>query len=145
MSKSTGVFKSEYKIAFVLVFLALLSLVPVHAQVPTGTILGTVKDTSGGAVVGATVTAVDTETGASRSVPTGQDGGYRLDALPVGHYSVKVTNAGFKTFAQNDIVLEVSQQAVINATLQVGTAAQEVVVTGEAPKSTPPAASSADW
>jgi len=129
-----GVFRIVHRVIGVLLFLALLGIVPAYAQAPTGTILGSVKDASGGLIAGATVTALNMETGLSRSVPTGEDGSYRFDALPVGRYSLKIEHAGFKTITQTGIVLDVSQEVVINVSLQVGGATQEVVVTGEAPQ-----------
>src|SRR5437016_2419821 len=71
---------------FVLGLVLLAAAVPVFAQLPTGTILGTVKDPSGALVVGANITAQNVETGTSRSISTDDTGAYRLAALPVGHY-----------------------------------------------------------
>ncbi len=56
----------------------------------TGTILGVVKDSSGAVVPGAKVTAHETDTGASRTATTGNDGAFRFDAMAVGNYSVTV-------------------------------------------------------
>jgi hypothetical protein len=110
-----------------------LIAVPVFAQLATGTILGVVKDTSGGTVAGATVTVTNSETTQSRTVTTEADGSYRFPGMPVGHYSVKIEKDGFKTSTQNGLVLDVSQEVVANASMEVGSSAQEVVVTGEAP------------
>ena len=111
-----------------------LIAVPVFAQLATGTILGVVKDTSGGTVAGANVTVTNSETTQSRTVTTETDGSYRFPGMPVGHYSVKIEKDGFKTLpTQNGLVLDVSQEVVANAALEVGSSAQEVVVTGEAP------------
>ncbi|HZC65307.1 MAG TPA: carboxypeptidase-like regulatory domain-containing protein, partial [Candidatus Dormibacteraeota bacterium] len=66
------------------------------AQTFRGTILGTVTDSSGGAVVGATVVVKNTDTGATRTTSTGIDGNYAVPELQIGNYSVTVTNAGFK-------------------------------------------------
>jgi hypothetical protein len=66
--------------------------VPVLAQLPTGTILGTVKDTSGALVAGATVTVRNLDTGYSRTETTASDGSYRVPALPVGKYQVDVAH-----------------------------------------------------
>jgi hypothetical protein len=63
---------------FLLTLVAFVAAVPLFAQAPTGTILGTVKDPTGGVVAGASVIATDTETALSRSVSTGEDGSYRL-------------------------------------------------------------------
>ena len=68
----------------------------VLAQLPTGTILGQVKDASGAVVAGAKVTARDTDTGQTRTAVTGDDGAYRLDALPVGNYEITAEKDGFQ-------------------------------------------------
>jgi len=104
------------------------------AQQNTGTILGVVKDSSGAVVPGAGVTMVNEETSLTRTVTTGENGAFRAPALPVGHYTVRVELAGFRTQAQRGLVLEVAQELVVNPTLEVGAVPQEeVVVSGEAP------------
>jgi hypothetical protein len=114
--------------------IALLVAIPAMAQIPTGTILGTVKDASGGVVAGATVTATNAETTTARTAKTEEDGSYRFSGLPVGHYEVKVEQSGFKVVTQRGLTLDVGDEAVVNFALEVGTAAQEVVVTSEAPQ-----------
>ena len=99
----------------------------------TGTILGVVKDSSGGVVPQAKVTVINTDTTDSRTVTTEDDGSYRIPALRPGHYSVKVEKDGFKTVTQTSLVLDVTQELVVNSALEIGSAAQEVTVTGEAP------------
>jgi hypothetical protein len=117
---------------WVVALIVLLAAIPVLAQVPTGTIMGVVKDSSGAVVAGATVTILSPETGLTRPVTTGDDGAYRAPNLPIGHYDVKAERTGFRTETQQGLTLNVSDNAVINFTLQVGTSAQEVVVTSEA-------------
>ena len=107
--------------------------IPVFAQLPTATILGVAKDSSGGVLPDVTVTIVNVETGLKRVVKTGDDGYYRVPELPVGRYEVKGEHAGFKIETRTGITLEVTQQAVINLDFQVGTAEQQVVVNAEAP------------
>ena len=107
--------------------------VPAFAQQSIGTILGVVKDTSGGTVPAAKVTVTNTETNESRTVDTADDGAYRFPALKPGHYVVKIEKEGFKTQTQTGLTLDVAQELVVNPTMQVGAAAQEVTVTGEAP------------
>lgn len=106
---------------------------PVFAQLPTGTILGTVKDPSGAVVTRATVTAQNVDTGTARSIMTDEMGAYRLAAVPVGHYDLKVEAPGFKATTQKGLVLDVSEEAVMNFALEVGGTAEQVSVTGEAP------------
>jgi outer membrane receptor protein involved in Fe transport len=111
----------------------ILLVIPAVAQLPTGTILGVAKDTSGGVLPNVTVTITNVDTQSKRVVTTGDDGFYRVPELAVGHYEVRGEHPGFKTETRRGITLEVTQQAVINLDFQVGSAAQQVVVTGEAP------------
>src|SRR5581483_8465051 len=104
-----------------------------YAQLPTATILGTVKDSSGAVVPDAKVTARSMETGQSRTTVSAADGSYRLPALPVGAYEVRAEQSGFQTSVQTGLTLTVSQEAVVNFTLQVGAVEQTVAVTAEAP------------
>src|SRR5262249_21937841 len=78
------------RIAVYVLALVLFAAVPVFAQLPTATILGSVKDPSGALVTTALVTVQNVDTGTSRSIPTDETGAYRLAALPVGHYDLKV-------------------------------------------------------
>jgi hypothetical protein len=111
----------------------LLFALPALAQLPTATILGTAKDASGGLVPMVKVTIRNVDTNLIRTVTTGDDGSYRVPELPVGHYQVSAEHPGFKVESRTGITLEVTDQAVINFTLEVGSTAQQVVVTGEAP------------
>jgi hypothetical protein len=120
-------------VVWVAALILLLVAVPVFAQLATGAILGVVKDTSGGVVPDARVTVINVETSQSRSVTTGSDGAYRVPGLTAGHYTVKVEKEGFQTQTQQSLVLDVSQELVVNASLTVGSSSQEVTVTGEAP------------
>lgn len=108
--------------------------IPALAQLPTGTILGVVKDTSGALVAGATVTVRNLETGLSRTQRTEPDGSYRFPALPVGSYEVDVTHEGFQRETRTGLTLTVTQEAVVNITLRVGATSQQVLVTAEAPQ-----------
>jgi carboxypeptidase family protein/TonB-dependent receptor-like protein len=110
----------------------ILVAIPVVAQLPTGTILGVAKDSSGASVPNTTITITNVDTGSTRSVMTGEDGAYRAPELAVGRYEVKAERTGFKTETRKGITLEVTQQAVINFILEVGSTSQQVVVTEEA-------------
>lgn len=103
------------------------------AQLPTATLLGTVTDPQGAVVPGATVTATHIDTGLTRTVMTGNDGTYRLDAMPVGTYEVQVSHAGFATETLQGLTLTVAQEAAVNVVLRVGSTSQSVTVTEQAP------------
>src|SRR3989449_9937562 len=103
------------------------------SQLPTGTILGGVKDSSGAVIPGASITAKNTETGFTRTGVSAEDGSYRLSALPVGGYEVRVELPGFRTEVRSGLTLTVTQEAVVNFALQAGAVEQTVVVTEDAP------------
>jgi hypothetical protein len=128
---------SVKKASFIPVLVALLLLLPLvsisHAQVTSATIVGTVTDSSGAALPGATVTARNVDTGFNRTVPSNEDGAYRLEFLPIGSYTVEVTLSGFKTSTRSGIVLNVNDTAKVDATLSLGGVAETVNVQAEAP------------
>jgi len=89
---------------------------PVLASV-TASISGAVKDPSGAAVVGATVTATNVETGIEHTLHSNAQGYYSFQELPLGHYNIKVQQTGFKTFLQTGLVLDVNAALVVDVTL----------------------------
>jgi hypothetical protein len=94
----------------------------------TGSILGTVRDTSSAIVVGANVTATNTETNFTRSVPSGSEGEFRLLALPPGHYQVTAEAPGFEQFAASGIEVKVNDKLRVDVTLHPGTVKETVRV-----------------
>src|SRR5229473_3699834 len=102
-----------------------------EAQTFRGTILGTVTDSGGLAIAGATVTVKNLDTGLVRTVSTGEDGSYAAPELPIGNYSVTVEKAGFKSGVVTGIRVEVSSERRADIVLQPGEVAQTVVVTGD--------------
>src|SRR5256712_967716 len=103
------------------------------AQTSTATILGTVKDTSGALIPGVSITVKHTESGLTRTVVSGERGGYNVPFLPVGPYELTTTMPGFKQQVRSGINLVVGQEAVVDLTLEVGAAAETVTVSEEAP------------
>src|SRR5579884_2352665 len=117
------------KIAVLLV----LALCRLGAQVGTqGSIVGTVVDQSGGVIVGATVTAVQLETGFKRTGTTDGGGNFELVALPIGPYSVTVTAAGMQTWVLDRMDLTVGARVRVAPTLQPGAVQQRVTVEANA-------------
>ena len=100
------------------------------AQVTSATIVGTVTDSSGAALPGATVTARNVDTGFTRTVPANDVGAYRLEFLPIGRYVVEVSLSGFKTAIRSGIVLNVNDTARVDASLSLGGVAETVTVEG---------------
>ena len=103
-----------------------------HAQA-TASISGTVTDSTGGVIPGATVRATSEETGISREVQTGARGSYRISELGLGLYSIEAQVAGFQTEVRRGIRLTVGGQAVVDMQLRVGAVSERVEVTAEAP------------
>src|SRR6202043_653399 len=128
-----GAYRNGWCLGVVSIAVLILLAIPAIAQMPTATILGTAKDSSGGVLPNTTVTITNVDTGVKRVVTTGDDGFYRAPELAVGNYEVRGEHAGFKTDTRKGITLEVTQQAVINLDFEVGSTDQQVIVTEEAP------------
>ena len=104
-----------------------------HTQaVGGGQIQGIVADGTGAPVADATVTATQKNSGLTREVSSGQDGGYLFPNLPVGPYQLKVAKAGFETYSQSGITIEVGNNLRIDVQLKVGGASETVQVTSDA-------------
>jgi hypothetical protein len=116
------------------VLAALLALAAAgHAQVTTGTIVGTVRDPQGAAVPGATVTLTDQGKGTSQTVATDAQGSYIAPFLIPGTYDVTVEMAGFRKYAQRGVVLQVNQRARVDVGLEIGGLEEATEVVALAP------------
>jgi hypothetical protein len=98
----------------------------------TASISGTVTDPSGAVIAGATVVATNLDTAVTTTVSTNTQGFYSFQELPLGKYSITVTQAGFKSYVQTGIVLNVNDALVIDVALQVGQATEKVEVLSSA-------------
>jgi hypothetical protein len=104
----------------------------VSAQEITGTITGTVKDSNGGAVSGATVTLTDVGTRlVVRTVTTGDDGAFSAPLVPVGEYTLTVEAPSFKKTVQTDVKLDANQTRALEVTLEAGNIAEVVTVAAD--------------
>jgi hypothetical protein len=103
------------------------------AQETTGTILGTISDSSGGVLPGVTVSLRHLETSRSRTVVTDSGGRYRAPALPGGRYDITAQLPGFQTVVRSGVVLTVAMEALVNVTMKIGDVAEQITVTGAAP------------
>jgi hypothetical protein len=116
----------------VLASVLLLHQQPAEAQFNSA-IEGTISDSTGGVVPGATVTLTNQETGVVQNGQTSDAGYYRFPALGNGLYTVRVTLQGFKTVIQGSIRLQVAETKTINLTMDVGATTEEVTVQASAP------------
>ena len=117
-----------------LLFLLLALAVPAFAQAPnTSAIVVVVTDQSGGVVRDASVSVVNTRTGATRDATTGSDGSVTLSGLAVGGpYTIAVTKSGFAPESSRGIELRAGETATVKVKLLVGTEQAEVTVYGTA-------------
>src|SRR6185312_2372946 len=101
------------------------------AQTFRGTILGTVTDPGGAVIANAKVIAHNVNTGLERTTSTSDDGSYSIPELPIGTYTVSVSQSGFQTQITNDIAVNVSVERRVDVTLKPGQVAETVEVSGE--------------
>ena len=113
--------------------LVLIGVLPASAQVDTGTILGTVSDTSGARVAGATVTLTNEGTNVALSTTTGDDGGYKFTPVRIGTYKLTVTMQGFQTNTQKGVAVNVGQSVVADFALKPGAVSETIEVTAAVP------------
>jgi len=124
----------SYKTAFSSVLLVVLSLFAESTfgqGTDLGTIRGTVTDSAGGIIVGASITITDALTKTDRITQTNSQGNYEMFGLNPGTYSVTVAAPGMSRTEIRNIVLNGSDSVAANAVLKISAAQESVVVTME--------------
>jgi hypothetical protein len=115
-----------------IIYLLLLSIFTVDisalGQTYRGSVRGTVADSSQARLSGSLVKLVNTATNDTRTTTSGDDGEFIISSLPPGSYRLEVEQAAYKKHAQY-LGLQVNQELRVNVTLDVGSIAEEVVVT----------------
>jgi hypothetical protein len=99
-----------------------------RAQVTTGDILGTVTDSTGAVISGASVIVTNTGTGLSRQTVTAADGQYTFTELQPGHYSVKISAPTYSELIISDLALVSGDRTRLDESLKVGAVTQNVTV-----------------
>jgi len=113
---------------------ALLLLSPfAAAQVATGSLSGTVKDQTGGAVPGARVVATNTASGVHSETITSDAGLYVLPSLPVGVYEITVEMTGFKKMTRGNVEIRIATRQEMDLAIEIGNMQETVVVTENVP------------
>ena len=112
-----------------LVLAACTFLSAANAQQTLGSVNGTILDSSGAAVPGATVTVSDTEIGVTRTTKAGANGFFQIFNLPIGTYKVQATHNGFDTTEFAGISVKEASATTVNVSLKVGKASESVEVT----------------
>jgi hypothetical protein len=116
----------------VLFFVSVLLLCGQTFAGVTASISGTVKDQSGAAIAGATVTATNVDTGVAFPQTTNSQGFYSFQSLPLGKYIVEVQQKGFKTYRRTDLALDVNSALTVDVVLQVGQTTEKIEVQANA-------------
>jgi len=118
---------------FLTLCIVFFAVAAASAQLSTATIYGTVSDSTGAVIPGATVTLTQTATNFTRVSTTKGDGTYREEFLPVGPYKISVSAKGFKSLDRSGVVLAVMQNAELNLQLEIGTTGETIEVTADVP------------
>lgn len=103
------------------------------AQTTNASLSGRITDSSSAVVVDATITAINSDTGARRETMSNQNGLYALPQLLPAKYQLVVQKSGFRTITRSGLTLNVNQSAQVDFALEVGSTMESINVTGEAP------------
>jgi hypothetical protein len=98
-----------------------------------GAITGAITDPSGAAIPGAQVTATNTATGVQTSAKSDSAGYYNVVGLTAGTYRITVSAQGFKTFIQQNVLVNIDTTVRLDVHLEVGSVAQQITVKGGPP------------
>ncbi len=107
----------------------ILSAAALRGQVTTGTVQGTVTDSSGAVIPGVSLELVNTATNQRHSARSNDSGVYVFQLLPPGSYQLRASFQGFRTAQVSGIQVEIGNNTIIDVTLQPGEVSQSVEVT----------------
>src|SRR4029077_3675221 len=119
----------SFSIFLIVLFTASIS----NAQSDRGAISGTILDSSGAVVQGATIVATGVDTGAVYKANSTDTGAYRISDMQVGTYNLTVTAAGFKTSEQKGLVVQVNTTSSLDITLEAGDVKETLTVLADTP------------
>jgi hypothetical protein len=125
------VLKAATRVWLIAMLLLSFGGVTALAQFSSG-VEGTAKDQSGAVVAGAKVKLTDTRLGVSKDTTTNQDGYFHIDSIAASSYSLQIQMAGFKTYSQKDLILQVGEIRAISPVLEIGSVSADVTVSAGA-------------
>jgi len=128
MSRSKASLFSALTLGCLLWIALYVSSTSLAGQTTDAIVSGTVSDPSGAAVVGATVTARNVDTGVVTTTMTNSSGVYTLPPLPYGKYDFKTSHPGFREIVTAGVTLTAAAQLTLNSTLQIGATTETVEV-----------------
>lgn len=124
--------RARLLVLFLVLVLGLaISNTPVLAQSTFGSVIGTVSDSSGAVVKGASVTLVNVDTAVERKVATDNTGGYSFFNLDAGKYNLTVQAQGFQRLEFSNLDLQARETKRVDASLKIGAPTETVNVQGE--------------
>ena len=123
-------FRFKIRTFILLIVAALCAPATLFAQFDTATVLGTIKDSSGAVVPGATITLKNTATGITATTVSDNDGNYQFLNVRVGPYSVRSELQGFSAAEAKDVDVTVNARQRVDMILTVGNLGETVEVTG---------------
>jgi Carboxypeptidase regulatory-like domain/TonB dependent receptor len=135
MLSCAGSSRGRGLLSLLLAGLILVAAAPstVLAQAVTGTLLGTVTDSTGAVVAGAKVTITNEGTGFTRTATTDASGEYTFPSIPTGRYTVLAELEGFKAGALSGIIVGVDQRVRMDVSLEVGAMSESVTIEATTP------------
>jgi len=107
---------------WLLAVFGLVAAIPGQAQSGRGTLTGSISDSSGATLSGASLDLKETNTGSGYSAETSDQGLYTFPQLPPGTYTLAVSSPGFQSYTQKGITVNVGSTATVDVVLQVGSA-----------------------
>ena len=110
-----------------------LSIGVAQSQDTTATILGTLTDSSGGALPGVSITIKHLETSQTRTATTDAGGRYRVPLLQPGRYELTAQLSGFQTVVRSGVTVTVGQEALVNIQMPLGNLTESITVDAAAP------------
>jgi len=117
-----------------LVVVAMLGLtIFTYAQSTRGVLSGNVNDTSGAAVVGATIVATGVDTGTKSQTVSTSSGAFNFPELAIGRYNVVVTAPGFASSTSEGVLITINSTTAIHVVLKPGTVSESVTVDASSP------------
>jgi len=131
-SQGGGAFRAFRLFAYTLLVLLLSIPLGLHAQQYSGSIVGSVTDSTGAAIPGATITVINSGTGVKTTQTSDGQGNFTFAQLPIGTYDVHVTQGNFKEYVETGVAVHVSTNTEVHAILQIGAQTQTVTVAANA-------------
>jgi hypothetical protein len=123
----------RFSLVFTICMVCAFQGLPLFGQAGTqGSMVGTVSDASGATVANASVEVTNIDTGLKQTATSDNSGNFEILAVPIGHYKIKVTSAGFKAWNLGRVDMTVGERARVVPVLQPGDVSQEITVEANA-------------